>query len=309
MSSIFIQIPSYRDWELPKTVSDAINKASGQHQLYFGIHNCLLFPEEVVKPESIVDWAHIKYEESIAPKNIGVNRSRYIANEFYDGEDYYLQIDSHMRFVKDWDLKAIKMIDDYISDGIQKPLITMYPPSYSYADDGKTEILGDFTFLTRILFTENPNQFKETLIPTQTAHKIPDGCVYTASTSGGFIFTLGSFASIKPNQKIAFWGEEPLIAARAFTHGFDLVVPTEYLAYHLYANNQPYSKIKRNHAWKDFFKEWSPLLTLSDIEYKIIFTENRIGPNGFGDKRTLRDYEEFAGLDFTTGEIRQNGWV
>lgn len=66
MSSIFIQIPSYRDWELPKTVSDAINKASGQHQLYFGIHNCLLFPEEVVKPESIFDWAHIKYEESLS---------------------------------------------------------------------------------------------------------------------------------------------------------------------------------------------------------------------------------------------------
>jgi len=309
MSSIFIQIPSYRDWELPKTVSDAINKASGQHELYFGIHNCLLFSKEVVKPESTVNWAHIKYEESIAPKNIGLQKARYIANEFYDGEDYYLQIDSHMRFVKDWDLKAIKIIEDYISYGIQNPLITMYPPSYRYADDGETEIFDIYTSLTRILFTENPNQFKETLIPTQTAYQIPDGCVYTASTSGGFIFTLGSFANIKPNQKIAFWGEEPLIAARAFTHGFDLVVPTEYLAYHLYASNQSFEKIRRNHVWKDFFKEWSPLLTLSNIEYKIIFTENRIGSNGFGDKRSLRDYEEFAGLDFTTGEVRQDGWV
>ena len=309
MSSIFIQIPSYRDWELPKTVSDAINKASGQHELYFGIHNCVLFPGEVIKPESTVNWAHIKYKESIAPENIGVNKSRYIANEFYDGEDYYLQIDSHMRFVKDWDLKSIKMINDYMSDEIQKPLITMYPPSYSYADNGKTEILGDFTFLTRILFTENPNKFKETLIPTQTAHKIPDGCIYTASISGGFIFTLGSFAKIKPNQKIAFWGEEPLIAARAFTHGFDLVAPTEYLAYHLYTSNQSYSKIRRNHVWKDFSEEWTQLAALSDIEYKIIFTENIIGPNGFGDKRSLRDYEEFAGLDFTTGKVRQDGWV
>lgn len=309
MSSIFIQIPSYRDWELSKTVSDAINKASGQHKLYFGIHNCVLFPGEIIKPESTVNWAHVNYEESIAPKNIGVNKSRYIANEFYNGEDYYLQIDSHMRFVKDWDFKAIKMINDYVLDGLEKPLITMYPPSYWYADDGKTEVLGNFTFLTRILFTENPNQFKKTLIPTQTAHKIPNGCVYTASTSGGFIFTLGSFANIKPNQKIAFWGEETLIAARAFTHGFDLVVPTEYLTYHLYTSDQPYFKIRRNHVWKDFVTEWSSLLALSDIEYREIFTKNIIGPNGFGDKRSLRNYEEFAGLDFTTGEVQQNGWV
>ena len=309
MSSIFIQIPSYRDWELPKTVSDAISKASGNHELHFGIHNCLLFPGEIIKPESTVNWAHIKYEESIAPKNIGVNKSRYIANEFYDGENYYLQIDSHMRFVKDWDLKGIKIIDDYISYGIQKPLITMYPPSYSYAGDGETEILDDFTFLTRILFTENPKQFKDTLIPTQTAHRIPDGCVYTASTSGGFIFTLGSFANIKPNQKIAFWGEEPLIAARAFTHGFDLVIPTEYLTYHLYASNQSFEKIRRNHVWRDFYKEWQPLVALSNIEYKTIFTENKVGPAGLGDKRTLKDYGEFAGLDFTTGEVLQDSWV
>ena len=88
MSSIFIQIPSYRDWELPKTVSDAIKKASGQHELHFGIHNCLLFSGEIVKPESTVEWAQVSYQESIAPNNIGLQMARYIDNEFYDGEDY-----------------------------------------------------------------------------------------------------------------------------------------------------------------------------------------------------------------------------
>ena len=309
MSSIFIQIPSYRDWELPKTVSNAISRASGQNELYFGIHNCVLFPGEVVKPESTVNWAHIKYEESIAPKNIGVNKSRYIANEFYDGENYYLQIDSHMRFVKDWDVKVIKMIEGYILDGIENPLITMYPPSYWYEEDGVTEKYDVATNLTRILFTENPAKFKETLIPTQTAHRIPDGCVYTASTSGGFIFTSGSFANIKPNQKIAFWGEEPLIAARAFTHGFNLVVPTEYLVYHLYANKLPFQKIRRNHVWVDFPQQWGQLSNLSNIEYSLTFTENRVGNGALGSSRALRDYEEFAGLNFTTREILQNGWV
>ena len=309
MSSIFIQIPSYRDWELPKTVSNAISRASGQNELYFGIHNCVLFPGEVVKPDSPVGWAQIRYEESIAPNNIGLQKARYIANELYDGEDYYLQIDSHMRFVQDWDLKVIKMIEDYILDGIENPLITMYPPSYWYEEDGVTEKYDVATNLTRILFTENPAKFKETLIPTQTAHRIPDGCVYTASTSGGFIFTSGSFANIKPNQKIAFWGEEPLIAARAFTHGFNLVVPTEYLVYHLYANKLPFQKIRRNHVWVDVPQQWGQLSNLSNIEYSLTFTENRVGNGALGSSRALRDYEEFAGLNFTTREILQNGWV
>ena len=309
MSSIFIQIPSYRDWELLKTVSNAISRASGQNELYFGIHNCVLFPGEVVKPDSSVGWAQIRYEESIAPNNIGLQKARYIANELYDGEDYYLQIDSHMRFVQDWDVKVIKMIEGYILDGIENPLITMYPPSYWYEEDGGTEKYDVATNLTRILFTENPAKFKETLIPTQTAHRIPDGCVYTASTSGGFIFTSGSFANIKPNQKIAFWGEEPLIAARAFTHGFNLVVPTEYLVYHLYANKLPFQKIRRNHVWVDFPQQWGQLSNLSNIEYSLTFTENRVGNGALGSSRALRDYEEFAGLNFTTREILQNGWV
>ena len=309
MSSIFIQIPSYRDWELLKTVSNAISRASGQNELYFGIHNCVLFPGEVVKPDSPVGWAQIRYEESIAPNNIGLQKARYIANELYDGEDYYLQIDSHMRFVQDWDLKVIKMIEGYILDGIENPLITMYPPSYWYEEDGVTEKYDVATNLTRILFTENPAKFKETLIPTQTANRIPDGCVYTASTSGGFIFTSGSFANIKPNQKIAFWGEEPLIAARAFTHGFNLVVPTEYLVYHLYANKLPFQKIRRNHVWVDFPQQWGQLSNLSNIEYSLTFTENRVGNGALGSSRALRDYEEFAGLNFTTREILQNGWV
>jgi len=308
MASIFVQIPAYRDWELPKTVFDAINQASGKHELHFGIHNCLLFAGEVTKPESEEKWVKINYAESIAPQNIGLQLSRYIANEFYNKEDYYLQIDSHMRFVKNWDLKAIKMIDDYMSQGIELPLMTMYPPSYWYNED-HSESFDEFSFLTRILFTENHKQFEDTLIPIQTAHAIPDGCVYTASTSGGFIFTLGSFAKIKPNKKIAFWGEEPLIAARSFTHGFDLVIPTEYLVYHLYGNNNPHVKIRRINPWKDFFKEWALLASISDIEYKLIFTENRIGSNGFGEKRALRQYEEFSGLNFTTGKISQNGWV
>ena len=37
--------------------------------------------------------------------------ARYLGAKFYQGEQYYLQIDSHSEFVKDWDAKLIKMME------------------------------------------------------------------------------------------------------------------------------------------------------------------------------------------------------
>ena len=93
MSSIFIQIPSYTDFELNKTISDAVDKASGTNSLSFGVHNCVLFDNEIEVKKDYSEWVTIHSLTSIAPKNIGVNASRYIANEIYDGEEYYIQIE------------------------------------------------------------------------------------------------------------------------------------------------------------------------------------------------------------------------
>ena len=38
MSSIFIQIPSYHDYEIGRTIRDAIKKSSGNNTINFGLH-------------------------------------------------------------------------------------------------------------------------------------------------------------------------------------------------------------------------------------------------------------------------------
>ncbi len=308
MSSIFIQIPSYRDFEINKTIASAVNNASGKHILHFGVHQCLLFDSEISINKNYPGWATVDSISSIAPENIGLQKSRYIANQFYKNEDYYFQIDAHMRFVEDWDLKAIEIINWYVDLGIDKPLITAYPSAYWYLDDGINEHHTEY-YPTKILFIQDLNKFKETLIPLNTAYPTNEFCGYTASVSGGCIFTLGSFAQIKPNQKIAFWGEEPLIAARAFTHGFDLVTSPKHLVSHLYASDQPFEKMRRHHVWNDFPKIWKEMESVSKQEYKSIFTDRRVGIDALGTARTLGEYEQFAGLDFKTGQIHQFKWV
>ena len=305
MPSIFIQIPSYRDFELNKTVASAINNASGLNKLSFGIHNCILFDSEVEVKTDYPSWVTVNSKTSIAPDNIGLQQSRHIANEFYNREDFYLQIDSHMRFFKNWDSNLIDGIKKYQDMGIEKPLITQYPPSYSYHDNGTEKLYehGHF-YQCGISFDEKPEQFKETLIPTQTAKNDSDTCGYIKSVSGGHIFTLGEFSKIKPNQKIAFWGEEPLIAARAFTHGFDLVMPFADSVMHLYHSQQTFAKTRRHHVWADFPEIWGELDTQSKTEYKKIFTERIIGDGALGNVRSLEAYEEFSGLNFKDGTIK-----
>lgn len=304
MASIFIQIPSYRDFELNKTIASAINNASGLNKLSFGIHNCVLFDGEIEVTKDSPEWVNIHLTTSVAPKNIGLQQARYIANEFYGGEDYYYQVDSHMRFVKDWDTTLIDGIIKYQNMGLLKPLITQYPPAYTYEDDGteKHHYVEPF-YQCGIWFGENTQQFEDTLIPSQQAKVISDDCGFIKSVSGGMIFTVGEFAQIKPNPKIAFWGEEPLIAARAFTHGFDLVMPFAYSVCHLYHSQQPFAKVRRHHVWQDFPEIWGVMDAESKHEYKSIFSERIVGEGALGMERTLEDYEEFSGLDFSNGTI------
>jgi hypothetical protein len=300
MSSIFVQIPAYRDFELPKTIKDCINQSSGNNTIRFGVHNCVAFEGEV----TVAKQASVSIKTSIAPENIGVNASRYIANEFYDGEDYYLQIDSHMRFVKNWDEIYVQAVVKYQDMGLAKPLVTQYPSGYTYDDNGKEKYDKNLTFYqTGIWFGENVKQFEETLIPTQTAKVLSDNCGFTKSVSGGNIFTLGEFAHIKPNPKIAFWGEEPLIAARAFTHGFDLVMPFAHSVYHLYHSKQPFAKVRRHHVWQDYPDIWQVKDRESKEEYRRIFENKVVGEFALGTARSLDDYEEFTGLDFTNRTI------
>ena len=302
--SIFVQIPSYRDFELNKTIASAVTNASGLNKLSFGIHNCILFDGEIEVKKDYPKWVTVNSTTSLAPNNIGVNISRSIANEFYDGEDYYFQIDSHMRFVKDWDTTLIDGIIKYQNMGLLKPLITQYPPAYTYEDDGTEKHYNSEPFYQcGIFFSENSQQFKDTLIPTQTSKVTSDNCGFIKSVSGANIFTVGEFSKIKPNPKIAFWGEEPLIAARAFTHGFDLVMPFTHSVCHLYDSQQLFTKVRRHHVWQDFPEIWKVIDTESKQEYKRIFKERIVGEFEFGRERTLKEYEEFSGLDFSTGTV------
>jgi len=299
--SVFVQLAAYHDYELPKTILSAIENSSGDNTIHFGIHNCFNEPNHIHIPDTnVVKHIKISVAESQAPKNIGVGIARSIANNFYSGEDYYLQVDSHSRFAKDWDSGLISKLKEYQECGVKKPLLTAYPASYHYDDCLMENIATDYG-VTNIGFHERPD-FSDNYIPHQTAIPLTTGV--TNSVSAGFIFTTGDFHKIAVNEKIAFWGEEIIIAARAFTNGYDLLVPDKQYIFHLYyAHDKSFQHNMRRHIWKDWPEEFAKLDAVSKAEVKRILTEAVVGDSELGTIRTLEEYGQFAGLDFKTGTV------
>jgi hypothetical protein len=306
MASIFVQIAAYRDFEISPTILDAIKKSSGNHQINFGVHICYLEDNEV----DILPLQNVKYATSKAPENIGLGIGRALAHQFYNGEDYYLQCDSHTRFIENWDEVILHSALNYQIDGISKPLLTMYPANYWYPTTTAKYIKTDFIpqaplGLTNISFHENPDQFRQTRIPLQTAMPIGDGNVMVKSVSGGSIFTVGDFLPF--NTDIAFYGEEIWLAARAYTHGFDMLIPKQQYMYHLYYDHTKPAEInKRKILWKDFPAEFEALDIISkSLIYKTL-TEGTTGEMLLGTQRTIAEYGVYAGLDFVNGELVDN---
>lgn len=294
MKSIFVQISAYEDYELPKTILDCLDKASGFYDIYFGIN--LVYSKYNIEIPNI---KNIKINKSKAPLNLGVGEGRYIANSFYDGEDYYLQIDSHTRFTKKWDLDIVNSYT-YFKDKGYNPVLTTYPARYWYEDG--IEKLDPNLSLTKIEFKiEEKDLFEKAKFFHQKAVGT-EGQIFTKSISGGSVFSSGEIAQIKPNKKMFNWGEELLYAARLYTHGYDLMIPKKQYLFHLYYDHNKPLENFRSLAGEDFPEQVDNIFKESNKELFRIFSNKIIGDQELGSKRKFEDFEKYIGINFTSGE-------
>jgi hypothetical protein len=289
MYSIFIQISAYQDHELHKTIKDCINKSSGKNELHFGVN--LIFKEDNITIPCI---PNLKIQMSKAPENLGVGIGRYIANKLYDGEDFYLQIDAHTRFIENWDESIINDYNLYKNEGCN-PVLTTYPSPYWY-ENGK-EVLESNPGTNAIDFKiEDVDLFKRTKFFHQYS-KATEGSIFTKSISGGSVFSSGDISLIAPNKKMFNWGEEMLYAIRLFTHGYDLMIPQKQYLFHLYYDHVIKENNFRNLSGVDFPEETNNIMKESDQEMYRIITNNIISDQGLGNKKTIDDYWVFIGID------------
>jgi hypothetical protein len=139
--TIFVQIAAYRDPQLRATIEDMLAQAKKPKNLRIGVAR-QFHPED-----GFDDLSDYEKDSRFRILNIphleskGVCWARHQVQQLYGNETYTLQIDSHMRFEKNWDDEMIKMIKKLQKKGHKKPLLTGYVSSFDPDNDpaGRTQ--------------------------------------------------------------------------------------------------------------------------------------------------------------------------
>ena len=300
--TIYVQIASYRDPELENTVKDMISHAKYPENLRLGI--CRQFHENDGF-DKLEEWRgdeRFRILDIPCLESKGTCWARHQIQQNYDGEDYTLQIDSHMRFADDWDVTFIDMIKSLQGQGHQKPLLTGYVSSFNPENDPDGRIQEPWRMVFDRFIPEGAVFFLPETIPGWREMESP---VPARFYSAHFCFTLGSFArEVQHNPEYYFHGEEISIAARAYTWGYDLFHPHRVAIWH------EYTRKGRTKQWDDD-KKWGDKNSHSHLTNRKLFgmdglvQEGHDGPYGFGRVRTLRDYEKYSGLLFEKRAVQQ----
>jgi len=306
MASIYVQIAAYRDPDLPNTIKDLITQSSKKHKIRIGVIDQFCAEDNYYDLEK--DFGKIKqshctldFESIDYKKTKGVCWVRHLLNKKYKRESYTLQLDSHHRFIKNWDTILIKMLKDLKKEGHNKPLLTTYCPAFIQKTGEK------FHHATQMDFDrftpEGALFFKSGLMPDWENKKLP---VTSRFISGHMIFVAGSFCKEVPyDPYYLFHGEEINLTVRAYSHGYDLFHPHKPVVFHEYSRSHRPRK-----CWDDD-PTWGSQNAKSHLRNRKFFEMDGEKKNidfedyDLGKVRTMKDYEEYSGVSMSRRSVQR----
>jgi hypothetical protein len=276
----YVQIPAYRDAELPATLRDLYRKAARPDRLRVGVlwqhAPGDRLPGDVAALPGLEVHA-VPYTESR-----GCNWARVRLQERWQGEPYTLLLDSHHRFVRGWDDLLVDMYEGLRAGGVERPLLTAYLPPYDPAREPHAR--------KRTPYKIYPYAREEGVLTRLTSHPLPFWRTLTAPVvaeylSLHFVFGAGSFnTDVRFDPDIYFFGDEVATGLRAYTLGYDLYHPHVVVGWHAYDRG------RRVTHWSDH-DGWARQHAASLARLRALFRGE--DPEGWlGDRRTVADYED-----------------
>jgi len=303
MESIFIQIPSYRDPELLPTIKDILTTAIHPERLTFGICHQFHLNDSWDTLDEFKDDPRFRIISVPWDESRGLCWARHLIQKLWKGEKWTLQLDSHHRMAQGWDQALIYMANQ---TEVSKPLLSTYAGMY---DPKTNDKIGDIPYKMlplkfrdygTIIFA--PGEIAEW---QSLARPIPARFV-----SGHFYFTLGIHCKeyvYDPN--LYFQGDEISLSVRSYTLGYDLFHPHRTVVWHEYTRE---GRVKH---WDDFNDPaqnkinttWSKIDEVSKSRLRQLLGMEENGhtlyPHDMGRIRTIKEYEEYAGVDFKLKRI------
>ena len=290
-----MSIAAYRDAELAPTIKDCLAKARFPERLRFGV--CWQHEVDEPRPASFSD-PRVRVVDVHWTESRGVCWARAQTMKLWRGEDWFLQLDSHHRFVPGWD---VVLHDQAAACDSPRPVLTSYAPGYRPGEPvpaGSGPMRIDF------------DRFSGDGIPMLRPGPIRGWEQRARPYRGRFasvhlLFAPGRFVEDVPwDPDLYYTGDEITLSVRAFTHGYDLFMPSRLVLWHAYAT--PSSRPKH---WDDHVgaatRPWQDYEASSRSKIRRLLTDPWVGELGCGPQRTLADYEAYAGISFRHQRVQE----
>ena len=242
MERIFVPIASYRDPECCRTVADLFRKARNPERIFVGICNQIDREKDEELAREAYPFAK-QVREIIVPASgsRGVCWARHQAETLHRGEDYVLVIDSHMRFIENWDEFSIEELKLCPSP---KSVFSNYPAAYRPPDQI------DVTDRAIVMVAKPFNRLGDLRFASRVLQRPSDKPLRGAFIAAGLLFAKAALIHEVPHDPYMFFAQEEItMSARLFTQGWDVFSPRTNLIYHRYFRDSDAGSIRLH--WQD----------------------------------------------------------
>lgn len=308
---IFLSIASYCDPVLSFTLERAVATAAAPGRLHFGVvEQSPAGTPRVPAPGggARLSQLHIDIADARGPC-----WARAIAMTLHDGEEWFLQVDSHMEFDPGWDERLVAQ-----AQALGAPerglAISSYPDAFSFVDGQpvkRTTTDGALAHVVKRGVTFAPDH----PVLSFEAHPVAtDTAVRGFHLGAGCLFAPGRIVREFPYDPwLYFHGEEQALALRLFTHGWDIFHMARLPLRHLY--NEPSSGAPARPLHWDAEQEaareigWWTLEQRARARLNALVAGEDLGVYGLGQARSVADYAAFSGIDYAARTVAPEAYV
>jgi hypothetical protein len=305
VKTIYVSLATMDDEETKVTIENIFNDALHPERIFIGLScstNDKKFYKEMLKlsKDKNIKLLYTKLKKNNF-KDYGTGQARFKAHSMYDGQDYFLQCDSHTNFEPGWDETLINLFEEAKSTlNYDKIVLTAYLGLYEWKHDGKEihDSRARYPFYSKGFFSNDYVRWTDLPLEDQYKEKFYP-CV---KFNGNFAFGDKEFANNPGIYKDAhFYDEEIVQGINLKNNNFYMVFPNVNLPLtHLYSNYITKFGGKRKHFTHYMSEEGSEYLSdISKNKYKKLINN----------KDYVKKYEEYAKINLRVGLYLDNYYI
>lgn len=319
--NIFVGIAAYNEEDIINTIQTALEKASDPAGVHIGA--VLQYTEGNFPDLSL--FPTVKIIKNSEETGLGLGIARGLSVSLYDNEKYYLQIDAHTVFKKNWDVilkenyKKLKSVCDkpiiscytpyYYKDAKTNKNITMaknedwegYYPSWSLVAKSDTRAIGMEDKDRYYLFAYGIEALNSPAAAAANFNN--EGYEEQYFISGHFLFTSSSFLKDVENDPILTYHEENVMGMMAWTRGYRIFNMKDHVLWTRGMNAEGGKDVENSWRQRVTKKDkygvcFRDKLVMGTLRNKDILTGKVLGKEGSPTIDLLNSYEKAAGVDY-----------